>query len=381
MAQRITLTHIQWRNASWIQIKPEGYIEGLSSLIKNIKGWAYHSETGWRVPYSVESYQHLRNQLRNLEIWIDKEKKTIQTQVENLPTKLELTEEEKLAILKLIEKTTIKRYSQNTTRTYRTCLEFFFMQRTRPLCLLDTEEIRLFLLKQIKEKKWSEATQNSYLNAIKFYVEHFTKLDINWKDFRPKEPKQLPGVLSEEEVVKLFNACTNEKHKTILMLIYSAGLRLNELLQLRKDDIHTGRKEIFIKSGKGKKDRISILADKMTTQLKLYLKEYKPRYWLIEGAEGGPYSARSVQQILRKAVADSGINPLATVHTLRHSFATHLLERGTDIRYIQDLLGHSSIKTTEIYTHITQKGGKTIQSPLDQLDCASRQIDATELRK
>ena len=152
------------------------------------------------------------------------------------------------------------------------------MQRTRPLCLLDTEEIRLFLLKQIKEKKWSEATQNSYLNAIKFYVEHFTKLDINWKDFRPKEPKQLPGVLSEEEVVKLFNACTNEKHKTILMLIYSAGLRLNELLQLRKDDIHTERKEIFIKSGKGKKDRISILADKMTTQLKLYLKEYKPRY-------------------------------------------------------------------------------------------------------
>ena len=156
--------------------------------------------------------------------------------------------------------------------------------------------------------------------------------------------------------------------------IYSAGLRLNELIKLRVDDIKIDRKEIFIYSGKGKKDRITILADKMIIQLKTYLKEFKPSYWLIEGADGGCYSARSVQAILRKGVADSGVNPMATVHTLRHSFATHLLERGTDIRYIQDLLGHSSIKTTEIYTHITQKGGRTIQSPLDQLDFAPKEI-------
>ncbi|MCK6611043.1 MAG: tyrosine-type recombinase/integrase [Bacteroidia bacterium] len=141
------------------------------------------------------------------------------------------------------------------------------------------------------------------------------------------------------------------------------------------------QKEIFIHSGKGKKDRITILADRMTTQFKTYLKEYKPKYWPIEGVEGGTYAARNVQAILRKAIKDTGINPLATTHTLRPSFATQLLKKGTAIRYIQELLGHSSIKTTEICTPITHKGGKKIQSPLDQMDCASRQIDATELRK
>jgi integrase/recombinase XerD len=372
MSNRIILSHIVWKNKSWIRIKPEGYVERLSSLIKNIKGWAYHKETGWRVPYEKEAYQNLRIQLANLEIIIQSEKQVIETVKEKFPTKIDLAEEEKIAIWKLIEKLTLKRYSQNTIRTYKSCLEYFFMTRKKELNALDAEEIRLFVLTQLKEKKWSEATQNSYINSIKFYVEHFTNLNVNWKDFRPKEPKKLPGVLSEEEVVKLFQACANTKHKTILMLIYSAGLRLNELIQLRNDDLNIERKEIFIHSGKGKKDRMTILADKMTTQLKTYLKEYQPKYWLIEGADGGIYSARSVQAILRKAVKDAGINPFATVHTLRHSFATHLLEKGTDIRYIQELLGHSSIKTTEIYTHITHKGGKKIQSPLDQMDCAPK---------
>jgi len=374
MVTRITLTHIEWRNQSWIQVKPDRYVEGLSEIIKKITGWGYHKETGWRVPYTKVSYVSLQNLLQNYQIWIEKEKHIIETQTISLPIKLTCTEEEKLAILKLIEKLTIKRYSPNTIRTYKSCLEYFFMQRDKSVGELNAEEIRIFLLKQIKEKKWSEATQNSHLNSLKFYVEHFTKIEVNWKDLRPKEPKKLPGVLSEDEVKRLFNAVENCKHRTLLMLIYSAGLRLNELIKLRVDDIKIDRKEIFIYSGKGKKDRITILADKMIIQLKTYLKEFKPSYWLIEGADGGCYSARSVQAILRKGVADSGVNPMATVHTLRHSFATHLLERGTDIRYIQDLLGHSSIKTTEIYTHITQKGGRTIQSPLDQLDFAPKEI-------
>jgi integrase/recombinase XerD len=125
---------------------------------------------------------------------------------------------------------------------------------------------------------------------------------------------------------------------------------------------------IFIERGKGKKDRYSLLSEKMKTILPEYLKTYKPNYWLFEGPLGEPYSARSVQAVLRKAVQKAKINPFASVHTLRHSFATHLLERGTDIRYIQELLGHNSLKTTEIYTHVTQKGGNQIQSPLDQLD-------------
>ena len=168
--------------------------------------------------------------------------------------------------------------------------------------------------------------------------------------------------------MRLFKAVDNLKHRTMLLLIYSAGLRLGELLNMRKDDVLFDRKRIFVKSGKGKKDRYTLLADNMENTLHAYLKAYKPLYWLFEGPMAEPYSARSVQLVLRKAVAKAGVNPYCTVHTLRHSFATHLLERGTDIRYIQALLGHNSLKTTEIYTHITQKGGNTIKSPLDQLN-------------
>jgi site-specific recombinase XerD len=152
------------------------------------------------------------------------------------------------------------------------------------------------------------------------------------------------------------------------MLIYSAGLRPGELLKLRVDDLHTHTGKIFVKSGKGKKDRYTILSPKMMEVLTQYLKQYKPQYWLFEGMLKEQYAARSVQAVLRKAVTKAKANPFATVHTLRHSFATHLLERGTDIRYIQGLLGHASVKTTEIYTHITPKGGDQIKSPLDHLD-------------
>lgn len=152
------------------------------------------------------------------------------------------------------------------------------------------------------------------------------------------------------------------------MLIFSAGLRLGEAIKIRKDDLHFDRNRIYIKSAKGKTDRYSILTQKMKTQLQEYIKTYKPTYWIFEGQTNEQYSARSVQAILRKAVEAAKVNPFATVHTLRHSFATHLLERGTDIRYIQEILGHNSLKTTEIYTHITKKGGEQIQSPLDALD-------------
>ena len=145
-------------------------------------------------------------------------------------------------------------------------------------------------------------------------------------------------------------------------------MRLGELTRIRKDDIHRDSRKIFVKGGKGKKDRYTIYSPKLDDLLQQYMKSYSPQYWLFEGQWGEPYSPRSVQAIFRRAVEQSKVNPFATVHTLRHSFATHLLERGTDIRFIQELLGHSSIKTTEIYTHITPKGGAQLWSPLDHLD-------------
>lgn len=152
------------------------------------------------------------------------------------------------------------------------------------------------------------------------------------------------------------------------MLIYSAGLRIGESIQLRKADIDLDRKTVFVKAGKGKKDRCTILSDKLILLLQRYLIVYAPDYWLFEGQGGGQYSTRSIQQVFRKAVSKAKVNPYSTVHTLRHSFATHLLERGTDLRYIQELLGHSSSETTQIYTHITQKARQKLCSPLDFLD-------------
>lgn len=178
----------------------------------------------------------------------------------------------------------------------------------------------------------------------------------------------MPNVFSEQEVERLFSVIANLKHQTILMLIYSAGLRIGECIRMRKADLDFDRKTVFIKAGKGKKDRVSVLSQKLKAQLLRYQEAYQPDYWLFEGQTGGAYSARSIQAVFRRAVDKAGINPFSTVHTLRHSFATHLLERGMDLRSIQELLGHSSSETTQIYTHITRKMQNNFVSPLDFLD-------------
>ncbi|MBK7946860.1 MAG: tyrosine-type recombinase/integrase [Flavobacteriales bacterium] len=179
---------------------------------------------------------------------------------------------------------------------------------------------------------------------------------------------QLPTVLSEEEVASLLRNVDNLKHRCILMVIYSGGLRLSELLGLERNDLLVERGQLIIRSGKGNKDRITLLSRKALVALEEYLAKYKPKRHLFEGPDGGPYSPRSVQVTFHRAREKAGITKPATVHTLRHSFATHLLEKGTDLRYIQALLGHSSSKTTEIYTHVSTKALGKIRSPLDDLD-------------
>lgn len=186
--------------------------------------------------------------------------------------------------------------------------------------------------------------------------------------FQPKKQQKLPNVLLESEVAALLRAVDNPKHRCILMLIYSAGLRLGEAIGLRLTDLQPEQNRLFVRGGKGKKDRCTLLSAKVWEQLKTYLEVHQPLEWVFEGQTGGQYSDRSVQEIFTRAKLRAQINPSATVHTLRHSFATHLLEKGVDLRYIQELLGHESSKTTEIYTHITHKGWDKIKSPIDDLD-------------
>lgn len=270
-----------------------------------------------------------------------------------------------------LEKLKLKRYSASTIKTY-TCafMDFINYYDKKDLDDISEADIKNYLLYLYDKRRISSSYQNQIINAIKFYYEKVCsgkKLPYITID-RPFKEKYIPTVLSEDEVKRIISTIVNLKHKAILLTIYSAGLRISELTNLKIADIDSSRKAIIIKSAKGKKDRNSILSEKLLIVLRDYVRQYKPKEWLFEGQSGEQYSESSIQQIFRRACIDAGVMKRATVHTLRHSFATHLLERGTDLRYIQELLGHSSSKTTEIYTHITHKGMEQIKSPLDNID-------------
>ena len=275
-----------------------------------------------------------------------------------------------LALVKLEEALLLKRYSWRTIKVYKMAMSglMHHYNDVKP-SQLTRNQIDAYVLHLIKTKQISESYQNTILSAIKFFyatvIEQSDKVE---NLYRPKKPQQLPQVLTKTEVTNLLKATTNLKHRCILMLIYSGGLRLGEVTQLLVNDINFEVKRLFIRKGKGKKDRFTILSDKAAVILKQYISEYKPKHWLFEGQTGGQYSERSVQEIFMKAKVISKINPLATTHTLRHSFATHLLEAGIDLVHIQELLGHESLKTTELYLHLSAKSFNEIKSPLDSLD-------------
>ena len=215
----------------------------------------------------------------------------------------------------------------------------------------------------------SSSYQNQIVNSIKLYFKtcRDTKIEVE-KIHRPKRAKVLPNVLSKEEVKKILDAHSNLKHKAMLSMIYSCGLRRSELLNLKFSDIDSKRNIVIIRQSKGKKDRITPLSAKILDLLRRYYKEYSPKTYLFEGQEKNTqYSARSLEEVLKKSVKLASINKPVTLHWLRHSYATHLLESGTDLRYIQELLGHNSSKTTEIYTHVSTKNIQQIKSPFDDL--------------
>lgn len=217
--------------------------------------------------------------------------------------------------------------------------------------------------------KLTENTLHSRINAIKFYFEQVLGREkFFWEIPRPKKPSQLPKLLNEEELERLFNALTNKKHKAMLFTAYSAGLRVSEIVNLKIKDIDSSRMQIFIERAKGKKDRYVNLSPVLLDVLRSYVKEYKPKLYLFESeSTATAYPTRTVQQIFSNAKYRARIKKDVGVHSLRHSFATHLLDKGTDIRFIKDLLGHFDIRTTERYLHVSKKQLVNIVSPLDDL--------------
>jgi integrase/recombinase XerD len=260
-----------------------------------------------------------------------------------------------------------KRYSSNTIKTYCEALKsFLIFCNTRSIKEISNDDVIAYNNTYIIKHQLSSSYQNQIVNAIKLYfkIVKESKIEID-KIHRPKREKVLPNVLSKEDVIAIIAATTNLKHKALLALIYSAGLRISEALALQPKDIDSKRMLIHVKNAKGKKDRYTLLSEKVLILLREYFSIYKPNYFLFEGQLGGPYSSRSAQTVLKIAVKKAGITKHVSLHTLRHSFATHLLESGTDLRYIQDLLGHSSPKTTMIYTHVSNSSLKKIKNPFD----------------
>jgi integrase/recombinase XerD len=263
-----------------------------------------------------------------------------------------------------------RRYSERTIDVYVQAMKSF-MVWLQPLKIeqAGSKEVVKYVNESIIGKGLSNSSQNQFVNAAKLFFKEVGSRIIEPETFqRPRPEHPYPNILSKKEVNELLKASTNTKHRTMLSLIYACGLRRGELLKLKLGDVDSGRHFLMIRNAKGKKDRYIPISDNIIGMLREYYKLYKPKIWLFEGQNAAEqYSEQSLQSIMKQTLAKSGIRKKATLHWLRHSYATHLLESGVDLRYIQELLGHNSSKTTEIYTHVSEKSLLNIQSPFDAL--------------
>ncbi len=263
----------------------------------------------------------------------------------------------------------IENYSEQTVKSYYSALKLFFEWIVESqIDKVTNEAIRDYLYFCKTKRKYSFSSMKMVIASIRYFYVKLLKKDIpDALNIELRKPSILPTVLSVKEISKILEVTKNLKHKTVLVLIYSAGLRLGELLNLEIADIDSESMKIHIRGAEGKKDRYVMLSENVLKLLREYYKEFKPQKYIIEGQNGGKYSPKSVQSVFKRSLKKAGIKKKASVHTLRHSFATHLLDDGTDIRYIQELLGHKRLETTQIYTHVSSYSINKIKSPADKL--------------
>ena len=265
-----------------------------------------------------------------------------------------------------------RRYSPNTIKTYVSMFsEFAGRFPDKPFESLDDKDVEVFQDYLVNIKQVSSSTQNQAINAIKFYFEKVLGRDRKeyWID-RPRKEKRLPKVLTQQQIQNLLSCIDNLKHDTAVSLLYSSGLRMGELINLKLENINLDQGTLIVRSGKGNKDRVTIIGEVMKQKLVDYIELFEPRVWLLNGPNGGMYSASSVNKIIGRAAKKAGIVMQVSAHTLRHSFATHLMKQGTSMRTIQSLLGHNSLETTMIYTELDNRDIQETTSPLDSLNSA-----------
>ena len=347
----------------------------VKDTVKNFQGISWsRTHRCFYLPYSRSHFLEFYAYLRKYKYFVDYEQVTLAKplpklrKVEQRISKPELLKGKSITYFKEYkEYLSGLRHSSSTITTYTNFIaDFLLFVGKRPLESIDNTLIQRFVERLVINKGYSISSHRQLISAIKHFGERFTLSGIEVTTLqRPKRQKRLPIVLSQQEVIALLRNTANLKHRMALALIYSAGLRISELLKLRTADIDPGRQQIRIHQAKGRKDRYVILAESIVPLLQNYLATYRPSDYLIEGIDGGPYSAQSVRNFLRRSCRKAGIKKRITPHTLRHSYATHLIENGVGLRYVQELLGHAKPETTMIYTHIAKKDLLQIRSPLD----------------
>lgn len=363
----------------------------INSLVKKLPlvKWS-QTHRCWYLPLSRESYDQIARALKgkaildtaSLRAYLEKRKqvtgvraspagKAVSIPGPSSPA-CQLSKDNLYALEKFVEQLKLKAYSGTTIRTYRNeFLQLLRVLKYKPVNDLTPDDLRRYMVYAMEKQGIKENTAHSRLNALKFYFEQVLHREkFLWEIPRPKKAHQLPRVFSQAEIATIINSLNNKKHKAMLMLAYGAELRISEVVSLKTLDIDSRRMSIFIRAAKGKKDRIVTLSPVLLVMLREYVVEYRPdkRGFLFEGnIKGRPYSTRSLQEVLQSAKKRAGIIRPGGMHSLRHSFATHLVERGTDVTMIQKLLGHNDIRTTLIYLHTSNKGLLRIISPLDDL--------------
>ena len=371
--RRITLKHLLIDNQKQIGIKfyPDHVLQKLIKTLPEVR-WS----TNYSMVYLPNSKEHLDNIFKTFRgiAWIDCGFFFGKNKARNNPAlKIDrcvkpVGDARPDCPQEYIQKLELNKYSPRTAKTYILFFEVFMHHfENRELLEINEQDISNYLQGLVQLGK-SDSYLNQMINSIKFYYEVVLGMPNRFYSIdRPQKTERLPEVISPEEVKLLIDSINNLKHKCIVQLFYSSGLRRAELLSLKPEHIDSKRMVIKVIHGKGGKDRLTLLSPLLLENLRKYYRIYRPKEYLFEGEKGGQYSTASVRQVIKRGAEKAGITKKVTPHILRHSFATHLLEAKTDLRYIQSLLGHNSIRTTELYTHVAINGISQIKNPLDNL--------------